>query len=67
MRDILSHLTESKRLEKEQLACMYAKDLAVVRQHDIEDDEAIQQIINEPPNEEEIEELVTRREEMQRF
>ena len=42
MRDILSHLTEKKRLEKEQLACMYAKDLAVVRQSDVEDDDTIQ-------------------------
>ena len=46
---------------------MYAKDLAVVRSHDIEDDDAIHSIINEPPNEEEIQELVTRREENARF
>ena len=38
----MSHITEKKRLEKEQLACMYAKDLTVVRQSDVEDNEAIE-------------------------
>ena len=67
MRTILSSLTEKKRLQREQLACMYSRDLIIARNQDVNDEEAIQSVIEEPPNEEEVEQVINRRESEQRF
>lgn len=41
---------------------MYSKDLIVARGQDVHDDEAIASVIEEPPNEEEVELVINRRE-----
>ena len=62
MRSILGSLTEKKRLQREQLTCMYARDLVLARGQDVEDDDAIMAVIEEQPNEEEVELVINRRE-----
>lgn len=41
---------------------MYSKDLVLARNQDVQDDEAINSVIEEPPNEEEVELVINRRE-----
>ena len=54
LRHILSKLMQKGTLTVEQLTCMYAKDIAIVRQLDVEDDQVIASIIENPPTKPEI-------------
>ena len=46
---------------------MYSRDLILARNLDVEDEEAINSVIEMPPNEEEVEQVIQRRESEQRF
>ena len=67
LKDILTSLTEGKKLEDEQLVCFYAKDISVVRGVNACEEETVNEIINNVPDEAEIKQVIATREEQQKF
>ena len=54
LKDILTSLTENKKLDDEQLVCFYAKDISVVRGVNACEEETVQEIISNVPDADEI-------------
>ena len=55
LRHILSKLMPKETLTVEQLTCMYAKDISIVRNLDINDDQAIESMMENLPDLAEVE------------
>lgn len=67
LKDILTSLTENKKLEDEQLVCFYAKDISVVRGVTECEEETVEEIISSVPDESEIRQVIEKREAQQKF
>ena len=67
LRHILSELMPRKRLNLDHLTCMYAKDISIVRNLDIHDEEFVETILANMPTPEEIEAIILKREKVRRF
>lgn len=67
LKDILTSLTEEKKLDDEQLVCFYAKDISVVRGLGECEEETVNEIINNVPNSDEIKQIIDNRQEQQKF
>ena len=63
MKEILTGLTLEKQLDESHLACMYAKDIAVLRRVGTCERETIEEIVQQIPDAEEINEIIARRRE----
>ena len=57
----LAELMSSHRLNLDHLTVMYAKDIAVLRQLNINDDQVIARIIENPPTKAEIQSIIAKR------
>ena len=62
LKDILASLSKEKCLNDEQLVCMYAKDISVVRGVDVCEEETVEEIINQVQDEDEVRAVVEQRE-----
>ena len=62
LKDILTSLTEEKKLDDEQLVVFYAKDISVVRGMGECEEDTINEIINNVPDAAEIKQVITNRE-----
>ena len=67
LRHILSELMPRKRLNLDHLTCMYAKDISIIRNLDIYDEEFVETILANMPTPEEIEAIILKREKVRRF
>lgn len=67
MKEILTGLTLEKQLDEQHLACMYAKDLSVVRRVGTCERETIEEIMSQLPDANEINEVIQRRREQGKF
>ena len=67
LKDILTNLTVEKRLDEEQLACLYSKDIVAARRIGSCERETLEEILQERPNEEEVADIINRRESQEKF
>lgn len=67
MKEILTSLTLEKQLDEQHLACMYAKDISVLRRVGTCEQETIEEIIQQVPDAAEINEIIMRRREQSKF
>ena len=61
LKEILTNLNNGMRLDDKQLACLYAKDIAVVRKFSKIIPEAVTSITNNAPDAREISSIITNR------
>ena len=63
MKKVFMSISEEERLDDQQLALMYLRDIAIVRELDLADEGIVQAVLDEPPNGDEIQAIIQRREE----
>ena len=51
-------ISEEERLDDQQLALMYLRDIAIVRELDLADEGIVQAVLDEPPNGDEIQAII---------
>ena len=56
-------ISDEEKLDDQQLALMYLRDIAIVRELDLADEGIVLSVLDEPPNTDEIQAIIQKREE----